>query len=174
MSFHISTSRRSILRMSAYLGTAGAMSHVFPVAGQTLLRRTPDQIFGPFYPVGKDRSEQIADLTRIPGKTGRAEGQVLNVIGRVLTPNGAPVRGVKVEIWQANSRGRYTHPSDTNPAPIDPNFDGYGLVMTDDDGGYRFRTIRPGAYPVGPNTMRPPHIHFAVTGRDDLLVTQMY
>ena len=66
---------------------------------------------------------QNADLTRVPGRSGRAAGQVIDVMGRVLNLKGEPVRNAKVEIWQANARGRYTHPSDTNPAPLDPNFD---------------------------------------------------
>jgi len=80
-----------------------------------------------------------------------------------------------VEIWQANSRGRYTHPSDHNPAPLDPNFEGFAVLTTDAEGRYRIKTIKPGAYPAGPDArMRPPHIHFDVTGKSNRLVTQMY
>ena len=68
--------------------------------------------------------DQNADLTKVPGRSGRAEGEILNVMGRVLNLNGEPVRNAKVEVWQANAHGRYTHPSDTNPAPLDPNFEG--------------------------------------------------
>jgi len=70
--------------------------------------------------------------------------------------------------------GRYTHKNDHNPAPIDPNFDGYANIVTDAEGHYRFRTVRPGAYPVTPEFWRPPHIHFELTGRVDRLITQMY
>jgi protocatechuate 3,4-dioxygenase beta subunit len=87
---------------------------------------------------------------------------------------GESVRNAKVEVWQANSYGRYTHPSDTNPAPLDPNFEGSALVTTDSEGRYQFKTIKPGAYPAGPNLIRPAHIHFQVTGRQDRLVTQLY
>jgi protocatechuate 3,4-dioxygenase beta subunit len=95
-------------------------------------------------------------------------------MGRVLNLAGEPVRNAQVEIWQANAYGRYTHPSDTNPAPLDPNFEGSAVLATDAEGRYRFKTIKPAAYPVGPNFMRPAHIHFQVSGRQDRLVTQMY
>jgi protocatechuate 3,4-dioxygenase beta subunit len=66
------------------------------------------------------------------------------------------------------------HPSDTDLAPLDPNFEGSAVLTTDTNGRYRFKTIKPAAYPAGPNTMRPAHIHFQVSGRQDRLVTQMY
>ena len=95
-------------------------------------------------------------------------------MGRVLNVSGDPVRGATVDVWQANSYGRYTHPSDINPAPLDPNFDGSTVLTTDSDGRYRFTTIKPAAYPAGPDRMRPAHIHFQVSGRQNRLVTQMY
>lgn len=80
-----------------------------------------------------------------------------------------------MELWQANAHGRYNHPSDPNPAPLDPNFEGFAVQYTDAEGRYRFRTIKPGAYPTGiENWWRPAHIHFDVTGRTDKLVTRMY
>jgi len=80
-----------------------------------------------------------------------------------------------VEIWQANTHGRYTHPSDHNPAPLDPNFEGFAVVTTDARGRYRIKTIKPGAYPAGPDArMRPSHIHFDVTVKSNRLVTQLY
>ena len=99
---------------------------------------------------------------------------MLNVAGKVLNVRGEPVRDAKIEIWQANTYGRYTHPSDTNSAPLDPNFEGSAVLTTDTNGQYRFKTIKPAGYPTGPNTMRPAHIHFQVSGRQDRLVTQMY
>ena len=164
-------SRREILRMSATLGAASVASTRFAIA-QTAERRTPEQILGPFYPL--KTLDQNADLTRVHGRPGRAEGLVLNVMGRVLNLKGEPVRNAKVEIWQANTHGRYSHPSDHNPAPLDPNFEGSAILTTDHDGRYRFKTIKPAAYPAGPNRMRPAHIHFQVSGRQDRLVTQMY
>jgi protocatechuate 3,4-dioxygenase beta subunit len=164
-------SRREILRISATLAAASVASTRFANA-QTAGHRTPEQILGPYYPLkGFDQS---ADLTKIPGRPGRAEGQILNVMGRVLNLKGEPVRNAKVEIWQANAHGRYTHPSDTNPAPLDPNFEGSVDLTTDQEGRYRFKTIKPAGYPAGPNRMRPAHIHFQVSGRQDRLMTQMY
>src|SRR4051794_15670497 len=87
---------------------------------------TPGQILGPFYPMKRTMND-TGDLTRIPGKGGRAEGLILDVTGTVRNGAGEPLRGVRIELWQANSAGRYAHPSDRNPAPLDPNFEGYGV-----------------------------------------------
>lgn len=139
-----------------------------PVAAALLLR-TPDQILGPFYPLRQDPVRD-GDLT----DGGRAAGTVLHLTGRVLTMSGAPVAGAQVEIWQANARGRYAHPNDSNPTPLDPHFHGFAVTTTDAEGRYRFRTVVPAAYPAGPDRMRPAHIHFKVTGAREQLVTQMY
>ena len=96
-------------------------------------------------------------------------------MGRVLNVQGDPIKGARVELWQANTHGRYTHPSDKNPAPLDPNFEGFAVQNSDAEGRYRFKTIKPGAYPTNtPNWVRPPHLHFEVTGKVNRLVTQMY
>jgi len=117
-----------------------------------------------------------ADLTR--QHEGEPLGQRIVVEGRVLGSDGKPLRGQLVEIWQANAGGRYRHAVDTHDAPLDPNFSGAGRCLTDDDGRYRFVTIRPGIYPWGnhPNAWRPAHIHFSLFGRafTERLVTQMY
>ena len=166
--------RRALLRAAALMAAAGAASPVGLLWAQTnSLRRTADQILGPFYPV-EGKFEHVDDLTHLPGKEGRAKGQLLVVTGRVLTTGGEPVRGARLEIWQANAAGRYAHPDDTNSAPLDPNFLGYTTLTSSADGTYRFRTIKPGAYPTGPDEIRPPHIHFEVSGSHDHLVTQMY
>jgi protocatechuate 3,4-dioxygenase beta subunit len=164
--------RRDILLMSAVLAGSGVAVLPRLGAAEAVLQRTPDQILGPFYPLSE--LPQTADLTKVSGRSGRAEGQVLNVMGRVLNVAGEPVRNAKVEVWQANAHGRYTHPSDPNPAPLDPNFEGAAVLTTDSEGRYRFKTIKPAAYPAGPNRMRPAHIHFQVSGRQDKIVTQMY
>ena len=172
MSTHNGMSRRHVLGLVVAVGSvvmSGGVSTVFAQA----FRRTPDQILGPFYPVVKPL-DQDADLTTIAGKPGRAEGQVIHVMGRVVNVAGHPVHGARVEIWQANTHGRYTHPSDTNPAPLDPHFEGFAVLTTDAEGRYRMKTIKPGAYPAGPDRMRPPHIHFEVTGQSNRLVTQLY
>lgn len=163
---------RSVVRRQLIGLTAGTLV----LAGARAVRAqawTPGQILGPYYPVGRKPLEG-ADLTRLPGRAGRATGQIMQVTGRVINTDGKPVPGARIEIWQANTHGRYTHPSDTNPAPLDPNFDGYALLASDAEGRYAFTTIKPGAYPAGPSLMRPPHIHFDVTGRINRLVTQMY
>jgi protocatechuate 3,4-dioxygenase beta subunit len=161
-------SRRGMLGLPAIalLGAAGRT----PVAD---LRRTPAQTLGPFYPIEKPL-DQDADLTRVRGRAQRATGQVVHVMGRVLDARGKPVSGARIEIWQANTHGRYTHPSDRNPQPLDPNFEGYASLETDAEGRYRFKTIKPGGYPAGVGAQRPPHIHFDVKGRLNRLVTQMY
>ena len=165
--------RREILKMAALVGGAGLTSLPETSLAQAKLPRTPGQILGPFYPV-TTKPLHTTDLTIVPGRNGRADGQILYVSGRVLNLAGEPVRDAEIEIWQANRHGRYTHPSDDNPAPLDPNFEGFAVLKTDGDGQYRFKTIKPGGYPAGPNLIRPPHIHFQVTGRADRLVTQMY
>jgi protocatechuate 3,4-dioxygenase beta subunit len=164
--------RREILMMSAVIAGSGAVLPSRLAAAEAALQRTPDQILGPFYPLAE--LPQTSDLTRVASRSGRAEGQLLNVMGRVLNLAGEPIRNARVEVWQANAHGRYTHPSDPNPAPLDPNFEGSAVLTTDAEGRYRFKTIKPAAYPAGPNRMRPAHIHFKVIGRQDQIVTQMY
>jgi len=146
------------------------------LAQEAAQKLTPEQIMGPFYPVLKPL-DRDSDLTRIVGKRGHAQGQVIHLTGRVLNSKGEPVLGARIEIWQANAKGRYAHPADINPAPLDPNFQGFGVQVTDAQGRYRFKTIKPAAYPINPinpSNMRPPHIHFDVTGKKGRLVTQMY
>lgn len=142
------------------------------MARETLLPRTSDQILGPFYPLSQP--SKGGDLTRVADRPGQAQGQVLHVAGRVLDRTGQPVRRGRLNIWQANSFGRYSHPNDDNPAPLDPAFDGFAVVETDDDGRYSLKTIKPGAYPTGPTTIRPSHIHFEVFGKRERLITQLY
>jgi protocatechuate 3,4-dioxygenase beta subunit len=119
-----------------------------------------------------------ADLTRNAGTGGEAIGQRIIVTGRVLDERGVPVPDTLVEVWQANAAGRYVHKRDQWPGPLDPNFLGIGRCLTDEQGVYRFLTVRPGAYPWGnhPNAWRPAHIHFSLFGPSvrSRLVTQMY
>jgi protocatechuate 3,4-dioxygenase beta subunit len=134
--------------------------------------RTPDQILGPFFPARR-RAMPSADLSTIEGRNARAQGEVIEVTGRILNLDGKPVRA-RLTIWQANSFGRYRHPNDRNTAPLDPNFVGCTRIRSNNDGSYAIKTIKPGAYPASQNWMRPPHIHFEVQGRFERLVTQMY
>jgi protocatechuate 3,4-dioxygenase beta subunit len=129
-------------------------------------------------PVFGDRplGEFDNDLTR--QHAGEPLGERIIVAGRVLGSDGRPLRGQLLEIWQANAAGRYAHDVDQHPAPLDPNFSGGGRTLTDDEGSYRFVTIKPGAYPWlnHPNAWRPRHIHLSLFGHafTDRLVTQMY
>jgi protocatechuate 3,4-dioxygenase beta subunit len=121
-------------------------------------------------------SMQDADLTTQCG--GEPIGQRIIVSGQVRDSGGRPVPDTLIELWQANAAGRYRHSREHHPAPLDPNFDGTGRVITDSGGRYRFITIQPGSYPWGNhrNAWRPAHIHFSLFGRafTQRLVTQMY
>ena len=136
---------------------------------------TLSEITGPIFP--KDIvGAKACDLTR----QGRTEplGERIIVTGKVMDEDGRPVRESLVEIWQANAAGRYLHKWDQHDAPLDPNFIGVGQAFTDEEGRYRFMTIRPGAYPWKnhANAWRPQHIHFSLFGPAfaTRLVTQMY
>ncbi len=117
-----------------------------------------------------------ADLTN--HHAGEPIGERIVVHGRVLDSDGRPIPNALIEVWQANSAGRYNHPVDQHPAPLDPNFDGFGRCLTDNLGNYRFTTIKPGPYPWKNhlNAWRPAHIHFSLFGNafPQRLITQMY
>jgi protocatechuate 3,4-dioxygenase beta subunit len=155
----------------ARLGQAGATIALLPDPLLAQIRRTPAAVLGPFYPVAKP-VEQDSDLSLLKGHP-RALGQLIEVSGRILDAHGNPVGNARVEIWQANAAGRYNHPADRNPARVDPNFQGYGVLRTDRLGRYRFKSIKPGPYPDENGAARPPHIHFDISGNRSRLVTQM-
>jgi protocatechuate 3,4-dioxygenase beta subunit len=138
--------------------------------------QTLSEITGPTREWPRLMGASAADLTA--GFKGEPLGERIVVSGRVLDEDGRPVRRTMIEIWQANSAGRYVHENDRHPAPLDPNFIGAGRVETDDDGNYRFMTIKPGAYPWRnhDNAWRPAHIHYSLFGPGfgTRLVTQMY
>ncbi len=149
--------------------------HRAPTRPLILLPHTLSEVTGPVF--GHDDIEPgDSDLTA--QHAGEPLGERIIVSGRVLDENARPVRGALVEVWQANAAGRYRHRKDTHNAPIDPNFTGFGRVLTDEEGRYRFLTIKPGAYPWlnHYNAWRPAHIHFSLFGAGLLqrLVTQMY
>ena len=140
-----------------------------------ILPHTLSELTGPAFGDGVV-GELDHDLTR--QHVGEPLGERIVVTGRVTDDRGHPVRNTLIEVWQANAAGRYIHQVDQHPAPLDPNFTGAGRCLTDDEGGYRFVTVKPGAYPWRnhDNAWRPAHIHFSLFGRafTQRLITQMY
>ncbi len=165
-------SRRSLLQVGLVAG-AGVES-ALAAPGGSAASPTPRQIEGPFYPV-KDQADKDFDLTRVAGAGGRAAGETVVVAGHIRGADGQPLANAVVDIWQANTHGRYDHERDPNPAPLDPNFQGRAIITSDTEGAFRFKTIIPGAYPATSDWTRPPHIHFKVSLRGYReIVTQMY
>ena len=133
------------------------------------MRATPSNALGPFYPATKP-GDSDADLTKVAGRTGRAQGTILYVTGRVLDTSGKPVGGAVLELWQANAFGRYMHPGDSDASgALDPDFQGYGTLRAGSDGRFSIKTIKPPPY-----SGRTPHIHFIVAGGKSRLTTQMF
>ena len=163
-------SRRNILTGMI----AGAALLATGRAAKAACALTPFQVDGPFYPLAIQDYDW--DLTSVSGGTGRAEGQVIEVTGQVLDARCQPIPGCVLEVWQANVRGRYSHPGDKlTERPLDPNFQGYARIATDKEGRYRFLTIIPGSYPAIGDWVRPPHIHFKVHAPfNPSVTTQMY
>ena len=159
---------KRIDRRHATTGIAAAGSALLIAPAVTLgAVATPRQTRGPFYPMALP-ADHDNDLVRVTGMDAQALGIVAHVSGRVLDGDGAPLTNALVEIWQCDAHGVYHHPRDGGGR--DPGFQGYGRVMTDADGRYAFRTIKPVPY-----SGRTPHIHFAATpagGRT--LTTQLY
>jgi protocatechuate 3,4-dioxygenase beta subunit len=141
-----------LARRGALLGLSSGLI-VLATGARAQQRPTPTADIGPFYPVVRG-SDADHDLTLVRGRSARATGQVIEVSGRVITARGDPVNGARVELWQANAAGRYAHSADSSSAPLDPNF-------------------KPGAYPHGDSSPRPPHVHLDVVRGMDRLVTQM-
>lgn len=159
-----------------FFGAAGGLAGAAAAnaAAAATRKPTPPQTEGPFYPI-TSQADKDADLTLIEGRTERALGEIVHVKGRVVDADGAPIADAVVDVWQANAAGRYAHEADPNPAPLDPNFQGWAIVKTNANGEYAFTTVRPGAYPVAANWTRPPHIHFKVSRRGfKEITTQMY
>ena len=135
---------------------AAGCAAVFSLGGAgraATLPPTPRQTAGPFYPLSIP-ADSDNDLVRVAGHNGTAKGTIAYVSGRVLDLDGRPLSGMRVEIWQCDTNGRYHYVRDDRAAPpLDDDFQGYGRTITDGAGGYRFRTIRPVPYPG-----RTPHI----------------
>ncbi len=142
------------------------------------LDQTPSEITGPRFG-HNDLDEGDNDLIYNYAKPGEsAIGERIILHGRVLDENARPVANTLVEAWQANAGGRYRHKKDTYLAPIDPNFGGCGRTLTDENGYYFFRTVKPGVYPWRNlvNNWRPAHIHLSLFGSSfsQRLITQCY
>lgn len=153
------------------IGLASTDSTTAPPSDSAgLLRRTPSLLLGPFYPL---TSGQPAGSDLWADGDAPATAQRLSLGGRVFNQRGEPVAGALIELWQADERGRYRHPSAPETALVDPRFAGYGAMRTNAAGCYGFRSIVPGAYSQG-DVLRAPHLHIQVTGRQDRLVTQLF
>jgi len=137
--------------------------------GAQALRATPANALGPFYPAQKP-ADRDADLTHVAGRSGRAQGTILYVSGRVIDTSGRPQAQAVLELWQANAFGRYNHPGDSDASgALDPDFQGYGTLRTGSDGQFRIKTIKPPPY-----SGRTAHIHFNVAAGRTRLTTQMF
>ena len=166
MSTEFDLKRRRLVK-----GLALGAASLFAVPGLFAqeLALTPRQTEGPFYPdhLPLDRDN---DLIIIGDSTTPAVGDVTHLSGRVLDARGEPVKDAVIEIWQVDSRGVYLHSGSDNRTARDATFQGYGRFQTGSTGEYRFRTVKPVAYPG-----RTPHIHFAVTSKGrERLTTQCY
>ena len=154
-------------RVLVWMGAAAlAPLAITPALGADEQPPTPRLTEGPFYPRSFPKDTD-ADLTRVEGRAGRAMGTVLAVAGHVVDRRGAPRPGTRVEIWQCDATGQYHHVGEPGG---DPDFQGFGAVITDAEGRYAFTTIKPVPYPG-----RTPHIHFTVVDNGKRrLTSQMF
>ncbi len=169
-------SRRGLLRSTMAAGVGFAVPIV---AFGRQCEKTPAQAEGPFYMNTWDRIRPALhhnDLTWLNDPSKKAEGEVIFLTGQVTDLDCKPLDGAVVEIWQACRTGRYAHMADPSPAWLDPNFRYFGEFVTDENGMYSFKTIKPGPYPVGSNWTRPAHVHFKISAglTTQMLTTQMY
>ena len=144
--------------------------------GDGACEATQYETMGPFHP-NRDQSDKDFDLTQFNGSSQRAEGEIIYVRGKVTDEDCHPVKGAVIMIWQANKYGKYTHEYDGSDIKDDPHFQGWGQVVTNEEGEYGFKTVKPGAYPLDAekNDWRTPHIHFKVSRRGyHELISQMY
>lgn len=134
------------------------------------LQTTSSQTIGPYLHIGL--TWLITENLAVPGVTG----DKVIVEGRIVDGEGMPVNDAIVEIWQANAHGRYAHPNDTQPKPLEPAFKGFGRVATDNDGVFRFTTIKPGRVPASDGGLQAPHLNVTIFMRGLLkhLITRMY
>lgn len=163
--------RRAFLKKSL-LGALGAV-----VAGSVNAQTsTPRDAEGPFYPITPQKDKD-ADLTKVAGKLGTAKGTIIEIHGQVLDTNLQPIEGATIDLWQANSFGKYHHPHDNSDAPIDEHFQSWAIIQSGKEGKFRFKTVMPGAYPyqAKPEDQRTPHIHMKIGKHGyEPVLTQMY
>jgi len=161
-------SRRNFLKNSLIATAAGVFSN--KVLAQS---PTPSEVEGPFYPITPQQDKDF-DLTRVEGKSGRAKGEIIHVKGQVVNQNLEPIEGVTIDLWQANSFGKYHHPHDNSDAPVDEHFQSWAIIKSGEQGRFNFISVMPGAY-GHPGFQRTPHIHLKISklGYEPLL-TQMY
>lgn len=157
-------SRRRFVSVLAALPTVGLASRMAHAL------QTPSAMEGPFYPTPSMRfSDADNNLVKIEGQVREAGGEVVVLKGRVFDRDNKPVAGARVEIWQCDAGGFYLHTGDRGRGTYDDAFQGFGHVVTGDDGAYAFRTIKPVPYPG-----RTPHIHVKVLHGGEELTSQFY
>ena len=158
----------------AYRSSVARSPRLPPISFDASATEATGPVFGSGI-VGERDADLLTNCSA-PGES--AIGQRIVVGGRLLDGGGHPVPGALIEVWQANAGGRYLHRRDGYLAPLDPNFGGCGRCLTDEEGRYAFRTVRPGPYPWPnrANDWRPAHIHLSVFGAAfaQRLVTQLY
>jgi len=134
------------------------------------LHASTSQTVGPFFSIGLDRLCKT-DL----GGPG-ISGEKLTISGRVLDGEGKPVPDALLELWQANSHGKYAHPEDTQDKLLEPGFQGYGRVGVDENGAFSFTTVKPGPVPGPDGKLQAPHIAVSVFARglEIRVVTRIY
>lgn len=161
--------RRTLIKSTA-LGAVSMLTATNIQAQMT----TPAEVEGPFYPITPQK-DQDANLTKVAGKSGTAKGQIIEISGQVFDQDSNPIEDVTIDLWQANSFGKYHHPHDTSDAPVDENFQAWAIIQSGHQGRFKIKTVLPGAYPLNSKNQRTPHIHLKVSklGYDSLL-TQMY
>lgn len=157
--------RRVLASLAGVLGSTTTAGRAF---AEML---TPRATEGPFYPTpAMRRPDSDNDLVKITGLVEEAGGEVFTLRGVLTNSDGQPRAGHRIEIWQCDMDGNYMHPRDRRSDGFDPAFQGFGHDITDENGRYVFRTIKPVVYPG-----RTPHIHVKVFDGDaELLTTQFY
>jgi len=156
--------RRDLFRRAAIGGSAAA------ILPSVAFAETPTQPEGPFHP-----TDIGTDLIRKSALQPVAKGQVIQLFGTVREEGGQAIEGAIVELWQADRNGKYAHPSDPLDLTPDPDFQFWGRAVSDENGQYGFRTIKPGSYPASLTWTRPPHLHLKISRRGyHEIITQMY